>query len=56
MKIIKDILCLEKIGKTRGCLISGGNVDIQKGSKCFLDDLKNGKIGKITYDKIEEET
>lgn len=47
---------LEKIGKKRGCLISGGNVDMQKASKCFLDDFKNGKIGKITYDKIEEET
>lgn len=43
---------LEMIGKKRGCIVSGGNVDMIKASKTFLDDLKSGKIGKMTFDEI----
>ena len=43
---------LENIGRKRGCIISGGNVDMTKAAKCFLDDLKNGKLGKISLDKV----
>lgn len=43
---------LEKIGKKRGCLVSGGNVDMTKAATIFLDELKGGKIGKITLDRI----
>lgn len=45
---------LEKIGKKRGCIISGGNVDMTKAANCFLEDFKSGKIGKITLDEISE--
>jgi ribosome biogenesis GTPase A len=43
---------LETIGRKRGCLISGGNVDTEKASKIFLDDFKNGKIGNISLDVV----
>ena len=43
---------LELIGRKRGCLISGGNVDTMKASKIFLDELKAGKIGKISLESI----
>ena len=43
---------LEMIGRKRGCLISGGNVDIMKASKIFLDELKAGKIGRISLESI----
>ncbi len=43
---------LEVIGKKRGCIVSGGKVDMTKSAKCFLEDLKSGKIGKITLDDI----
>lgn len=43
---------LEIIGKKRGCLIAGGNVDMTKAAKIFLDELKSGKIGNFTFDKI----
>ena len=43
---------LEKIGRKRGCLMSGGRVDTQKASKIFLDELKAGKIGKISLENI----
>lgn len=44
---------LEKIGKKRGCIISGGNVDMTKAAKNFLEDFKNGKIGKISLDELD---
>lgn len=43
---------IEAIGRKRGCIVSGGNVDMEKASRVFLDDLKNGKIGNISLDVI----
>lgn len=43
---------IETIGRKRGCLISGGEVDIEKASRMFLDDFKNGKIGNISLDNV----
>lgn len=42
-----------KIGKNRGCIISGGNIDDEKTSRIILDEFKNGIIGKITLEKTE---
>ena len=39
-----------EIGKKRGCLISGGNVDDEKISKIILDEFKNGKLGRFTIE------
>ena len=44
---------LEKIGRKRGCLISGGNVDMEKAARIFVDDFKNGKIGNISLDEVK---
>lgn len=41
---------LELIGKRRGCLVSGGNVDMIKAANAFLEDFKSGKIGNITLE------
>ena len=41
---------LEIIGKKRGCLVSGGNVNMEKAASVFLEDFKSGKIGNITLD------
>lgn len=43
---------IEAIGRKRGCLISGGEVDTEKASRLFLDDFKNGKIGNISLDNV----
>ncbi|MCX8074381.1 MAG: ribosome biogenesis GTPase YlqF [Clostridia bacterium] len=45
-----EIAIINLIGKKRGCLVAGGNIDINKVSKVFLDDFKNGKIGRITLE------
>ena len=44
-----DILHL--IGRKRGAVISGGNIDEEKTAKIILDDFRSGKIGRITLEK-----
>ena len=44
---------MQTIGKKRGCIISGGEVDDEKTSKVILDDFRSGKLGKITLEKAE---
>ena len=39
------------IGKKRGCIISGGNIDEEKTARILLDEFKNGKIGRISLEK-----
>ena len=38
------------IGRKRGCIISGGNIDEEKTARILLDEFKNGVIGKITIE------
>ena len=42
---------MQLIGKKRGAIISGGNIDDEKTSKIILDDFRSGKLGRITLDK-----
>ena len=44
---------MQLIGRKRGAIISGGNVDDEKTSRIILDDFRNGKLGKITLEKIK---
>jgi len=39
-----------EIGRKRGCIISGGNIDDEKTARIILDEFKNGKLGKITLE------
>ena len=62
-QVVDDILAKEQeenqniyeimqlIGKRRGAIISGGNIDDEKTSKIILDDFRSGKIGRITLEK-----
>lgn len=43
-----------EIGKKRGCIVSGGNIDDEKTSKIILDEFKNGKLGRITIEKSKK--
>lgn len=42
------------IGRKRGALVSGGNIDEEKVANIVLDDFRSGKIGRITLEKVEE--
>ena len=44
---------LEMIGRKRGMLISGGEVDTLRASQMLLDELRGGKLGKITFETPE---
>ena len=43
-----------EIGRKRGCMISGGNIDEEKTSRIILDEFKNGKLGKISLETPKE--
>ena len=42
---------MQEIGRKRGCIVSGGNIDDEKTAKIILDEFKNGKLGRITIEK-----
>ena len=43
---------IDIIAKKRGALIKGGEVDYDKTYKLIIKDLKDGKLGNITFDRI----
>jgi len=45
-----ELELLETIGKKRGCLRAGGEVELDKISKLFLNDIRQGELGGISYE------
>ena len=45
---------LEFIGKKRGCLIKGGEIDYDKVINIIINEVKNGIIKNITFDRLED--
>jgi ribosome biogenesis GTPase A len=43
---------LEKIGRARGFLVSGGEIDTERTAKILLEEFRNGKIGRMTLDRV----
>ncbi len=48
------LLLLEEIGRQRGCLISGGEVDLHRAAEMLLRELRGGKIGPISLERPNE--
>ena len=48
------ITTLEKIGAKRGCLIKGGEIDYDKVVSIIINDIKNGYLKNITFDRFEK--
>ena len=48
----KILEIMEYIGRKRGTLSQGGNVDEEKIAKIILEDFRSGKIGRITLEEI----
>ena len=42
-----------EMAKKRGCIMSGGRIDEDRFGKVFLDDLRQGRIGRITLEVPE---
>ena len=45
---------LEKAGRKRGFLISGGEVDTERMSRILLDEFRSGKLGRFTLEEPPE--
>jgi len=45
------VAMLEEIGKKRGCLVSGGEIDYDKAGEIFLRELRSGKLGRVTLER-----
>ena len=44
---------LEAIGRKRGMLISGGEIDTERAAIMVLDEFRGGKLGKVTLETAE---
>ncbi len=42
---------MQMIGKKRGAIVSGGDIDDEKVANIILDDFRTGKLGKISLEK-----
>lgn len=45
---------LHEIGRRRGCLIRGGEIDLEKTAEIILHDLRSGRIGRISFEVPED--
>ena len=53
---IDDVIpAYEVIGRKRGAIVSGGEVDFDKVSSIIIKDLRDGLIGKVTFDEVDND-
>lgn len=45
---------LKILGKKRGCIVSGGEIDVQRAAIMLLDDFRGGRIGSISLETPED--
>ena len=45
---------LAELGRRRGCLGSGGIIDLHRAAEIFLRELQGGRIGRISFESPEE--
>lgn len=45
---------LETVCKRRGFMLRGGEYDYERGERAVIDDLRKGKLGRITFDRVED--
>ena len=46
-----DYELFEEIGRKRGCIISGGEINTERCATMILDEFRGGKIGRITLEE-----
>lgn len=51
---LKGYEILENIGRKRGFVISGGEIDMERAANMILDELRGAKIGNITLETPED--
>ncbi len=50
----EPVQLLEVIGKKRGCLVGGGEVDLSRAGELLLRELRSGKLGRISLESPED--
>jgi len=45
---------LDAIGRKRGCLRPGGVVDMHKAAEILMNEMRSGKLGRISFEQVEE--
>ncbi len=49
--INKNAIILESVGRSRNCLVKGGDVDYRKAAKLLMDDFRSGKLGRLSLER-----
>ena len=49
----KILELMSQIGRKRGAVISGGEINLDRVATILLEDFRNGKLGRITLEKVE---
>ncbi len=42
---------LEEVGRKRGCIVKGGEIDFNKASNVLIDEFRSGKIGRLSLER-----
>mgnify|MGYP006334794581 CR=1 FL=1 len=45
-----DVEVLTLIGKKRGAIVKGGEIDFEKTARILIEDYRSGKIGRISLE------
>jgi ribosome biogenesis GTPase A len=45
---------IDEIGRRRGCLISGGKIDVQRTAEIFLRELRAALLGRVSFERPED--
>lgn len=48
----KTIEIMNLIGRKRGAVVSGGEIDLERVASILLDDFRSGKLGRITLEDV----
>ena len=48
---LEDFEILEMIGRKRGMLIRGGEIDTERAAGTLLDEYRGGKLGRLTFER-----
>jgi ribosome biogenesis GTPase A len=46
---------LSKIAEVRGCIVKGGEPDIDKAAALLFDDFRSGRLGRISLEEYSDE-
>lgn len=49
-----DYVVLNRIAKSRNCIVKGNELDTEKAALLLLDDFRNGKLGRLTLEYPQE--